>query len=104
MYVAMNRFKVKAGSEEIFERIWKERDSSLAEVPGFKEFRLLRGRADEEGGYALFVSQTLWRSEADFTAWTRSENFRQAHRNAGDNKADYAAPPQFEGFEVVEGA
>lgn len=104
MFIAMNRFKVKNGSEESFERIWKERDSSLAEVPGFIEFRLLRAAGDEEGGYTLFVSQSLWKSGADFTAWTRSENFRKAHRNAGDTKADYVAPPQFEGFEVVDGA
>ena len=104
MFVAMNRFKVKDGSEEIFERVWKDRDSSLAEVPGFVEFRLLRGAPDEAGGHTLFISQSLWQSEADFTAWTRSENFRKAHRSAGDTKADYVAPPQFEGFAVVEGA
>ena len=39
-----------------------------------------------------------------FVAWTRSENFRQAHKNAGDNRAMYMGPPKFEGFSVVEGA
>ena len=28
MFIAMNRFKVKKGSEEAFENIWKGRDSS----------------------------------------------------------------------------
>ncbi|MBB4482964.1 hypothetical protein GGE46_005580 [Rhizobium etli] len=48
MYIAMNRFKVAAGSESDFETVWRNRDSSLAEVPGFVEFRLLRGKANEE--------------------------------------------------------
>ncbi|WP_099866243.1 antibiotic biosynthesis monooxygenase family protein [Pararhizobium haloflavum] len=104
MYIAMNRFKVKQGSEEAFERVWKDRDSSLTEVPGFVEFRLLRGKLDEDEGCTLFASHTIWRSEDDFVAWTRSENFRKAHRNTGDGKVDYIGHPRFEGFSVVEGA
>lgn len=104
MYIAMNRFKVASGSETEFENVWKNRDSSLDAVPGFVEFRLLRGRTFEEEGYTLFSSHTVWRSEADFLAWTRSENFRQAHKNAADNRALYKGPPVFEGFNVVDGA
>lgn len=104
MFIAMNRFKVKNGSEEVFEEVWKNRDSSLAEVPGFIEFRLLRGPVNEEEGYTLFASHTVWRSQEDFTAWTRSENFRAAHRNAGESQVRYIGHPQFEGFAVVEGA
>ena len=104
MYIAMNRFKVRNGAEEEFETIWKTRDSSLAEVPGFIEFRLLRGPMNEADGYTLYASHTIWRTEDDFVAWTRSENFRQAHRNAGESKVAYIGPPQFEGFRVVEGA
>ena len=43
MYIAMNRFKVMKGSEEDFETVWEMRDSQLDKVPGFVEFRLLRG-------------------------------------------------------------
>ena len=35
MYIAMNRFHVNAGREEVFEEIWRKRDSYLHEVPGF---------------------------------------------------------------------
>ena len=28
MFIAMNRFKVQKGSEEAFERVWKNRDST----------------------------------------------------------------------------
>lgn len=104
MFIAMNRFKVARGSEEAFEAVWKRRDSRLADNPGFIEFHLLRGRQDEEEGYTLFVSHSVWRSEEDFLAWTRSQDFRDAHRNAGDNKALYKGPPVFEGFHVVEDA
>ena len=104
MYIAMNRFKVQKGSEEAFETIWKNRDSSLSEMAGFKEFHLLRGPVNEEEGYTLFASHTVRASKEDFVAWTKSENFRAAHKNAGSTKATYIGHPQFEGFSVVEGA
>ena len=104
MFIAMNRFKVKKGSEEAFENVWKGRDSKLHEMAGFKEFQLLRGPENEAEGYTLFASHTVWASKHDFTAWTKSENFRAAHRNAGSNDVHYLGHPQFEGFSVVEGA
>ncbi|PWJ85878.1 heme-degrading monooxygenase HmoA [Pseudaminobacter salicylatoxidans] len=104
MFIAMNRFKVQKGSEEAFEDVWKNRDSSLAEMKGFRQFHLLRGPVNEEEGYTLFASHTVWASQEDFVAWTKSENFRNAHKNAGSNKPLYAGHPQFEGFSVVEGA
>ncbi len=104
MYIAMNRFKVEKGSEDAFEAIWKGRDSTLGEMAGFKEFHLLRGPLNEAEGYTLFASHTVWASHDDFVAWTKSENFRAAHRNAGGSKPLYIGHPQFEGFSVVEGA
>jgi heme-degrading monooxygenase HmoA len=35
-----------------------------------------------------------------FEAWTRSEAFRLAHKDAGQNRPLYLDHPQFEGFEV----
>ena len=104
MYIAMNRFKVQNGSESDFEDIWKSRDSTLDQMMGFREFLLLRGPVNEAEGYTLFASHTVWASKDDFTAWTKSENFRAAHRNAGSNDVHYLGHPQFEGFSVVEGA
>ena len=104
MYVAMNRFKVVKGSEQAFEDVWKNRNSSLSEMPGFREFHLLRGPLNEAEGYTLFASHTIWESERDFIAWTKSENFRASHRNAGGNKPLYLGHPVFEGFTSVEGA
>ena len=104
MYIAMNRFKVELGSEDAFETAWKNRDSSLHLAAGFIEFHLLRGAENTAEGYRLYASHTVWRSEEDFEAWTKSQNFRDAHRNAGDHKPAYLGHPQFEGFSVVEGA
>ena len=72
------------------------------EVPGFVEFHLLRGPATEE--HVLYASHTIWRSREDFENWTRSEQFRAAHRDAGqtNTRSLYLGPPQFEGFESVQ--
>jgi len=99
MFVAMNRFKVFAKDTKAFEAVWRDRDRHLNEVPGFVEFALLKGPEAEDT--VLYASHTIWRSRADFEAWTRSEAFRAAHRSAGDNKPMYAGHPQFEGFESV---
>ena len=32
MFIAMNRFRVKRGSEEDFEKVWLKRDSQLCEA------------------------------------------------------------------------
>ncbi|WP_421726780.1 antibiotic biosynthesis monooxygenase family protein [Bauldia sp.] len=99
MYIAMNRFRVRRGSESDFEEVWLNRETYLAKEDGFIEFHLLRG--PELDDHTLFASHTVWRSEADFLAWTRSEAFRAAHRNAGQNKPLYIGGPAFEGFKVV---
>lgn len=100
MFIAMNRFKVRRGSEDEFERVWKERDTHLTGVPGFIEFHLLRGAAAD--GYTLFASHTVWASFGAFEAWTNSEAFRAAHSSAGQHRHLYADRPHFEGFEVVQ--
>ncbi|HEV8390244.1 MAG TPA: antibiotic biosynthesis monooxygenase, partial [Dongiaceae bacterium] len=44
----MNRFQVKLGNEAEFERIWRERDIYLRDLPGFVEFHLLKGPKRED--------------------------------------------------------
>ena len=99
MYIAMNRFKIVLGREIDFELIWKNRDTFLASVPGFKEFHLVRGDKTED--YTLYASHSTWASENDFLAWTKSEAFRQAHKGAGEHGDLYIGHPEFEGFEVI---
>lgn len=99
MYIAMNRFRIAPGHEQDFETIWRERDSHLQGVPGFREFHLLRGPSDETA--TLYASHTVWDSSEAFEAWTNSEAFSKAHGKARAPEGTYLGPPQFEGFEVV---
>jgi heme-degrading monooxygenase HmoA len=99
MFVAMNRFKIAAGKEADFIAIWRNRETLLDQVPGFKSFNLLQGASNDE--FTLFASHSIWASRDAFEAWTKSEAFRQAHANAGASKGIYLGPPQFEGFEAV---
>jgi len=100
-FIAMNRFKVRTEAEADFEDMWRARESRLKEVPGFQEFRLLKG--PEGDGYRLYSSHVIWDSRADFEAWTKSEQFRDAHRNAGQAATRDAllGRPEFEGFETI---
>ena len=99
MFIAMNRFRIARGFEEGFERVWRERDSYLEEVPGFREFHLLKGPSDDEA--TLYASHTVWESRAAFDAWCESEHFTKAHAQASAPKGTYLAHPVFEGFDVV---
>jgi heme-degrading monooxygenase HmoA len=99
MYIAMNRFRIALGREDDFEQLWRQRESQLDDVPGFREFHLLKGPADEEA--VLYASHTVWESEEAFEAWTKSENFRKAHAKARAPEGTYLGHPRFEGFEVV---
>jgi len=98
MFIAMNRFRVRKGSEDEFEKVWLTRDTYLDQVPGFLEFRLLKGPQTED--HTLYASHSVWQSRSAFEAWTKSEAFRAAHSRAGENKPLYLDHPQFEGFEV----
>ena len=100
MFVAANRFRVIPSETARFEATWLNRESHIREVPGFLNFHLLRGSAAEDN--VLYSSFTLWRSRADFEAWTKSEAFRRAHAGAGEAKPMTLGHPQFEGFEVLQ--
>jgi len=99
MFLAMNRFKIAPGKEQEFTDIWKNRDTFLNGVPGFKTFNLMAGPVTDE--YALFVSHSVWESRQSFEDWTRSEAFRKAHANAGVSRDIYMGPPKLELFESI---
>jgi heme-degrading monooxygenase HmoA len=99
MFIAMNRFRIALGREDVFEELWRSRDSQLDQVPGFEKFHLLKGPSDEEA--TLYASHTVWASKEAFEAWTESENFRKAHANARAPKGTYLGHPNFEGFDIV---
>lgn len=100
MYIAMNRFRVAPDCEADFERRWLEREVWLNTVPGFVSFQFLKG--PEREGFTLYASHTVWASYEAFVGWTKSEQFRQAHAQAGEGKVLTIGGPVFEGFEVLQ--
>jgi heme-degrading monooxygenase HmoA len=100
MYIAMNRFKIKKGSEQAFENVWLTRETYLDRMPGFVEFHLLKGPEAED--HTLFSSLTVWQSMGAFEAWTNSEEFRKSHTRANNGNTGplFLEHPKFEGFEV----
>ena len=100
MFIAMNRFRVKRGSEADFEAVWLNRDVFINREPGFVAFHMLKGpQADD---HSLYVSHTIWASKEAFENWTRSESFRSAHKGSGEKKPLHLGGPHFEGFEVIQ--
>lgn len=99
MFIAMNRFRIAPGFGDGFERVWRERESYLSDVPGFRSFHLLRGPEAED--HVLYASHTVWESRAAFDAWTRSEHVRKAHAQASAPKGTYLGHPELELFEAV---
>ncbi|CAM9727095.1 unnamed protein product [Choristocarpus tenellus] len=91
-YVAMNRFKVKLGCEDQFEKIWRERESKLQEYSGFMQFMMLKedkGTEETEeteekmGGCTNFISFSVWMHKLDFLDWKRSQAFKASHSSGG---------------------
>src|ERR1700730_10652399 len=100
MFIAMKRFKIIKEERKAFENLWVMRQSHLDEVKGFQAFHLLRGPERED--HVLYSSHTIWASQEDFTAWTKSEQFRAAHQHAGERKPLTLGHPEFEGFEFIQ--
>jgi heme-degrading monooxygenase HmoA len=99
MFIAMNRFRIAKGFEAGFEKVWRERESYLDEVPGFREFHLLKGPVRDD--HVLYASHSVWASREAFEAWTESDSFRRAHAQASAPKGTYLGHPELETFEAV---
>ncbi len=98
-FIAMNRFKIAPGKESDFENIWKNRETFLDTVKGFRKFNLLKGSTNED--YTLYSSYSVWDSRSDFENWKKSDAFRKAHSGGGQHHGVYLEHPKFEGFEVI---
>ena len=101
MFIAMNHFRVAAGRGSEFERIWRERDSYLNDVPGFVQFHLVRGK-DREDGTHRYASHVVWDNHKAFLDWTHSEAFRKAHGEKRTPEGLLLAHPNFQGWHAVD--
>ncbi len=99
MYIAMNQFTINDARREEFEDVWKKRERHLQEMTGFVRFQLLRGEPKE--GARIYISHSTWASKEAFIAWTESEQFRLAHRNARTPEGIIQGPPRFSGYDVI---
>ena len=60
MFIAINRFKILKGKEQVFEKIWRTRDTLLSNVKGFKQLNLIKSvdqNADQE--FTVFASHSI---------------------------------------------
>ena len=92
MIVVTNRIPVAEGHEIDFEDRFRNRVNLVDRSPGFVRNEVHRPRPmkfDHEGGgwvedpgaEGFYEVKTWWRSMEDFTAWTSSAAFREAHAN-----------------------
>lgn len=92
-FVASNNFGIKPGFEKQFEDMWAARDSSLADLPGFVNFTLLRREGTVDDGNT-YVSYTTWKDVQSFNNWRGSENFKRSHSGPKPGESPYAKMPK----------
>ncbi|MEX1365067.1 MAG: antibiotic biosynthesis monooxygenase [Nannocystaceae bacterium] len=110
MIVVTNRIPVAQGHDIDFEDRFRKRVHLVDRHPGFVRNEVHRPRPmrfDREAGrwvddpdtQGYYEVKTWWRSLDDFVAWTRSESFREAHRDRPP-KEMFAGPNVLEIHEV----
>lgn len=110
MIVVTNRIPVAEGYAIDFEERFKKRVHLVDRSPGFVRNEVHRPRPmkldhqtgtwtpdEEKQGY--YEVKTWWRTFEDFTAWTKSPSFAEAHRNRPP-KEMFAGPNVLEIHEV----
>ncbi len=96
MFIATNRFQVVAGKEDEFERIWRERETYLRDVPGFVRFALLKAEMTP----GEYLSHSTWKDRDSFMAWMNSPAFAAGHRQ-GSLSGILQGPPTPAMYEAV---
>ena len=81
MFIAMNRFKIILGKEKEFEDVWKNRDTHLQDVPGFKEFHLVKGETNDDLNFFIgpHIKKESFEVKKDFILklLNKNENFKK---------------------------
>ncbi len=103
--IAMNRFRIAPGREEDFLEVWRNRDSHLDEVPGFKKlkklkkFKMLQG--DKQDDHTVFISHSVWDREKSLPRLGPVRSLPQGPRQCQVTFRHLPWPTKFEGYEVV---
>lgn len=92
MIVVTNRIPVAQGHEIDFEERFRDRAHLVDQSPGFIRNEVHRPKPmkmDREAGtwnedtetQGFYLVKTWWQSFEDFTAWTKSPSFAEAHKS-----------------------
>jgi heme-degrading monooxygenase HmoA len=111
MIVVTNRIPVAKGHEIDFEDRFKRRAHLVDQAPGFIRNEVHRPRpmkldhrtgtfVDDPMQPGFYEVKTWWRNIDDFTAWTKSPAFAQAHADRAP-KEMFAGPNQLEIHDVM---
>jgi len=99
MIVTCNRIPVNPDKAEAFEARFADRASLVDGMDGFISFQLLRPKKADDP----YIVMTFWESEAHFTAWTESDEFKEGHARSGSLPPEtFAGHPKLEMFDVVQ--
>ncbi|MGC8500569.1 MAG: antibiotic biosynthesis monooxygenase family protein [Leptospirillia bacterium] len=95
MFVVANRIRVASDHEKAFEERFKNRKGMIDGSPGFIRNLILRP-VDSE----YYSVMTFWESKEAFEAWTRSDSFREAHKERPPREM-FSGPNVLEIHEVI---
>jgi heme-degrading monooxygenase HmoA len=99
MIVVCNRIPVNSQHAAAFEERFADRASLVDGMPGFVSFQLLRPSSDGDP----YVVMTFWETEADFRAWTESDEFKEGHARSGSLPPEtFLGHPKIEMYEVIQ--
>ncbi|MGQ1839471.1 antibiotic biosynthesis monooxygenase family protein [Kocuria turfanensis] len=87
--VKINAITVPADSGDELGRRFAAHRGSMAGVPGFEGFELLR----PTDGRTQWLVLTRWADEESFAAWTSSQDFARSHGRGGEGGAGHGADP-----------
>jgi heme-degrading monooxygenase HmoA len=77
----INRMAVPDAYREKFEAMFRTRAKAVDRRPGFIRAEILRPLNGGE-----YVVMTHWESQADFMAWTKSQEYDEGHRRMHEFK------------------
>lgn len=83
--VRINALNVPPQADDELAKRFAARAESLADVPGFEGFELLKPTGDTETRWFVY---TRWANEESYAAWRDGDGARNAHAGQGGNQGD----------------
>jgi heme oxygenase (mycobilin-producing) len=110
MFISINHIPVKAGREDDFEKMFRERDRAVETQPGFVSLdilkpgnRIVRGGGSEPVGNNEYQVLTRWEDETAFRGWIKSDAFKKSHSRIVDTSV-FDGSSYLTCHESIEGA